>query len=128
MSQTVNVVQLIGRAGRDPEMRYTAEGQAVAQFSLATDRRAAKPGTETETDWHRIVCWGKLAEFAHEYLRKGRLVYVSGRLVYRTWTGKDGQQRNGTEIVANDLVLLDRKPTGDGAPATEEAGPDDFPF
>lgn len=120
MSFSVNRAELIGRLGRDPEMRYTPEGQVVTKFSLATDR-PVKAGSEPQTDWHQIVCWGQLAEFAGEYLAKGRLIYVAGRIVYRSWEGKDGQKRYATEIVASELVALDRRPeTAAPAPETEE--------
>ena len=101
-------------------MRYTPEGQVVTKFSLATDR-PVKAGAEPQTDWHQVVCWGQLAEFAGEYLAKGRLVYVAGRIAHRTWEGKDGQKRYATEIVANELVALDRRPaTAAPVPETEE--------
>jgi single-strand DNA-binding protein len=90
-------------------MRYTPSGQAVTTFSVATDR-PAKPDAESATDWHQIVCWEKLAEFANQYLTKGRLVFVAGRLHYRSWEAKDGQKRRAAEIVAAELIALDRKP------------------
>jgi single-strand DNA-binding protein len=112
MSFSLNRTELIGRLGQDPEMRYTPEGQAVTKFSLATDR-PAKPGTQSEPDWHSVVCWQKLAEFAGQHLTKGRLVFVAGRLTYRSWEGKDGQKHRATEIVATELIPLDRKPNGE---------------
>jgi len=112
MSFSFNCTELIGRLGQDPEMRYTPEGQAVSKFSLATDR-PAKPGTQSEPDWHSVVCWQKLAEFAGQHLTKGRLVFVAGRLTYRSWEGKDGQRHRATEIVASELIPLDRKPNGE---------------
>jgi len=112
MSFSLNRTELIGRLGQDPEMRYTPEGQAVSKFSLATDR-PAKPGTQSEPDWHSVVCWQKLAEFAGQYLSKGRLVFVAGRLTYRSWEGKDGQKHRAAEIVATELIPLDRKPNGE---------------
>ena len=96
MPMSLNRAELIGRLGRAAELRFTAEGQAVATFSLATDR-PAKAGTRSEADWHRVVCWGKLGEFAGSHLIKGRLVYVSGRLAYRSWEDKDGQRHRATE-------------------------------
>lgn len=124
--QSLNRTELIGRLGRDPEMRYTPDGQALTKFSLATNR-PARAGAEPETDWHQIVCWGKLAEFAGQYLDKGRLVYVAGRLTYRTWEGQDGQKRRATEIVAGEIVLLDRRPETE---TREDGGDsdDDLPF
>jgi len=112
MSFSLNRTELIGRLGQDPEMRYTPEGQAVSKFSLATDR-PAKPGTQSDPDWHSVVCWQKLAEFAGQHLTKGRLVFVAGRLTYRSWEGKDGQRHRATEIVATELIPLDRKPNGE---------------
>jgi len=112
MSFSLNRIELIGRLGQDPEMRYTPDGQAVSKFSLATDR-PAKPGTQSDPDWHSVVCWQKLAEFAQQHLTKGRLVFVAGRLTYRSWEGKDGQRHRATEIVATELIPLDRKPNGE---------------
>ena len=106
---SVNRLVLVGRLGRSPEMRYTPEGQALTRFSLATDR-PVKAGAERETDWHQVVSFGKVAEFAGQYLDRGRLVCVIGRITYRSWEGRDGQTRRMTEIVASDVVALDRKP------------------
>jgi single-strand DNA-binding protein len=110
---SVNRVVLVGRLGRSPEMRYTPEGQALTRFSLATDR-PVKAGAERETDWHQVVSFGKVAEFAGQYLDRGRLVCVIGRITYRSWEGRDGQTRRMTEIVASDVVALDRKPEAEG--------------
>ncbi len=118
MTQSFNQVHLVGRLGRDPELRHIASGQAVARFSLATDR-SARAGAPPETDWHDIVCWEGQAEFAGQYLTKGRLVLVVGALQYRSWTGKDGQPRRGAEIRASRLVPLDSRP--DGAPPAPAA-------
>ena len=109
MGFSVNRAELIGRLGRDPDMRYTPEGHVVTKFSVATDR-PTKPGADPETDWHQVVCWGPLAEFAGQYLGKGRLVYIAGRITYRSWDGKDGQKRYATEIVASEVIALDRRP------------------
>ena len=127
MSQSVNHVQLIGRLGQNPEMHYTSDGLAVAKFSLATDR-PTKPGTQSEPDWHSIVCWQKLAEFAGQYLTKGRLVFVAGRISYRAWEGKDGQKHRATEIVATELIPLDRKPNGELHVVGGQDGEADLPF
>lgn len=110
---SVNRLVLVGRLGRSPEMRYTPEGQALTRFSLATDR-PVKAGAERETDWHQVVSFGKVAEFAGQYLDRGRLVCVIGRITYRSWEGRDGQTRRMTEIVASDVVALDRKPNAEG--------------
>ena len=136
MAFSVNRVELIGRLGHDPEMRYTPEGQAVTRFSLATDR-PTRAGAERETDWHRVACWGKLAEFTGEYLDKGRLVFVAGRLTYRTWEGRDGQRRRTAEVMATEIIALDRRPETEPhepalpeppAPADEPNQDDDHPF
>jgi single-strand DNA-binding protein len=110
---SVNRLVLIGRLGRSPELRYTPEGQAVTHFSLATDR-PVKAGAERETDWHQVVSFGKVAEFAGQYLDRGRLVCVIGRITYRSWEGRDGQTRRATEIIASDVVALDHKPNAEG--------------
>src|SRR5438552_173634 len=121
MAQNVNKVVLVGRSGRDPDLRYTNDGEAVTTFSLATDR-PARPGSEPTTDWHRVVCWAKLAETAGQYLSKGRLACVVGRLTYRTWETRDGQRRTTAEVVATELVLLDRRPDGEPTVPGDEAG------
>lgn len=127
MSQSVNHVHLVGRLGQDPDMRYTSDGQAVTKFSLATDR-PAKPGVKSDPDWHVVIAWQKLAEFAGQYLSKGRLVYVSGRIRYRAWEGKDGQKHRATEIIATELIPLDRKPNGDLHVVNGQDDAPDLPF
>ena len=104
----VNKVILVGNLGRDPEVRYTKNGQAVASFSLATTERwTGKDGNkEDKTEWHRIVAWGKLGEICGEYLVKGKQVYIEGRLQTRDWEDKDGNKKSTTEIVANNMVML----------------------
>ena len=116
MPYTLNRVELIGRLGQDPNMRFTTAGQAVTRLSLATDR-PSRPG-ETGTDWHQIVCWDQLAEFAGQHLTRGRLVFVAGRISYRTWEGRDGQRRRSAEIVATEIILLDRRPASDPPDST----------
>jgi len=127
MPFSLNRAELIGRLGQDPEMRYTSDGQAVAKFSLATDR-PAKPGAQSEPDWHRVVCWQKLAEFAGQHLTKGRLVFVAGRVSYRAWEGKDGQRHRATEIVASELIPLDRKSNGELRVVGDQDDEVDLPF
>ena len=120
----VNKVILIGNLGKDPELRYTPSGQPTASFSLATTERwNDKNGQRQErTEWHNIVAWGKLAEQCNQFLTKGRLVYIEGRLRLRTWEGQDGKTRARNEIIAEKVKFLDRQ----GAPAaTGEAKPDD---
>jgi single-strand DNA-binding protein len=112
----VNKVILIGNLGRDPEVRFTPSGQAVANFTIATnDSWTDKQGQKQErTEWHRIVVWGKLAEICGEYLSKGRQAYVEGRLQTREWTDKEGKKNYTTEIVAQTVQFLGGR--GDGAP------------
>ena len=119
-----NRVTLIGRLGRDPDLR-TSGDQPMARFSLATDRAAARD-RQPEPDWHHIVCWGQLAEFAGRYLRTGRLVLVSGRLAYRAWETSDGKTVHSAEVVASELTALDRPPENDED--THESGGDDLPY
>ena len=119
---SVNKVILIGRLGREPDMQYTPEGQAVTRFSLATDRYGP-PDTPHETDWHQVVCFGKAAEFAGEYLGKGRLVCVMGRIAYHSWEGKDGQKRRTTEIVASEVVGIDYRTSSGQQDAANDAPP-----
>ena len=109
MAKSVNKVILIGNLGKDPELRYTPSGTAVASFSLATNERYKdKEGNwQDRTEWHKIVAWQRLAEIAGEYLKKGRTCYIEGRLQTRSWDDKEsGQKKYSTEIVASDLVLL----------------------
>lgn len=111
----VNKAILIGNLGRDPELRYTQNGQAVTSFSLATNENwTDKSGERTErTEWHRIVAWGKTAELCAQYLSKGRTVYIEGRLQTRDWEDKEGVKRQTTEIVANTVQFLGG-PRGEG--------------
>src|SRR6266480_3683987 len=112
---SLNKAMIIGRLGKDPEVRYTQGGQAVASFSVATDHKwTNKSGEKQEkTEWHRVKAWGKLAELAGEYLAKGRQVYVEGRIETSEYTDKEGVKKYSTEIVANEIQFLDSK--GDGA-------------
>jgi len=105
---SLNKAILIGNLGRDAEMRFTAGGSAVANFSLATtDKWTDKDGQKQErTEWHRVVLWGKTAEALQEYLTKGKQIYVEGRLQTREWTNKEQQKVKTTEIVADKVVLL----------------------
>lgn len=107
-AMSVNKVILVGRLGRDPETRYTGSGQAVANFTMATDSTYKDRAGERQkrTEWHRIVAWGKLAEICQQYLKKGSQIYVEGRLQTREWEDKSGQKRSTTEIVASDMRML----------------------
>lgn len=124
MARSLNKVQLIGNLTRDPELRYTPNGTAVCSFGLATNRSWKTESGEKhdEAEFHNIVAWNKLAELCSQFLVKGRKVFVEGRLATRTWTGQDGAQRNRTEIVISDMILLDsNRPTGGvtAAPVSE---------
>jgi single-strand DNA-binding protein len=122
MAGSLNKVLLIGRLGRDPEVRYTTSGQPVATFSIATDESyKSKDGQKVEkTEWHRIVVWGKAAEFCGNYLAKGRLVFIEGKLETRKWTDKDGVEKYTTEIKADRVDFMDsRQSEGGYAPAPQ---------
>ena len=117
----VNKVILVGNLGRDPEVRYTASGTPVANFTMATTERWSDQSGERKerTEWHRIVVWGKQAEIAGEYLRKGRQVYVEGSLQTREWTDREGNKRQTTEVRAQRFQMLGGR--GDAeAPAPPE--------
>lgn len=116
MAGSFNRVFLIGRLGRDPEMRYTPSGQPVANFSLATDESyAGKDGQKVDVvEWHNVTVWGKPAEFVGNYLSKGRLAYVEGKLETRKWTDKDGAEKYTTEIRAHVVQGLEAKPDNQG--------------
>lgn len=111
MARGLNKVMIMGNLGRDPEMRYTPSGKPVTSFSVAVSRSYMKPeGERTEvTDWFNVVAWGRLAEICSQYLTKGSMVYVEGRLETRSWDGDNGQKHYRTEVVANDVNILDRK-------------------
>jgi len=114
MARSLNRVQLIGNLTRDPELRYTPSGTAVCSFSIATNRSWTTDTGEKkdEVDFHRIVAWNKLAEICSQFLTKGRKVFVEGRLQTRSWNAQDGTQKQTTEIVINDMILLDNRRTG----------------
>ena len=127
---SVNKVILVGRLGRDPETRYTGGGQAVANFSVATDESYKDRNGERQkrTEWHKIVVWGKQAEIAHQYLKKGSLIFVEGRIQSREWQDKEGQKRTSFEIVANNFRMLGGRADGAamGAAAGARTGGEDF--
>ena len=123
MGSSLNKALLIGHLGKDPEIRYTADGSPVANFSLATNEVwTDKNGTRQErTEWHNIVAWSKLADLAKRYLTKGRQVYVEGRIRTREWDDREGNKRRTTEIVASALVLLGSRAEGQEAAAAPVA-------
>jgi single-strand DNA-binding protein len=160
MARSLNRVQLIGNLTRDPELRYTPSGTAVCSFSIATNRNWTTDTGEKkeEVEFHRIVAWNKLAELCSQFLTKGRKVFVEGRLTTRSWDAQDGTKKTTTEIIINDMILLDNRREGSevsheeaveepseeapkakvskkadkeevvAAPAEDEVAPDDIPF
>ncbi len=139
MSRSLNKVQLIGNLGKDPELKYTPSGVAVATFSIATSEswKDQEGNQQEKTEWHNIVAWRKLAEICGEYLKKGKKVYLEGKLQTRNYE-KDGIKRYVTEIVADQLIMLDGGGAGKGnsGSTSSEAAPimtespkdDDLPF
>jgi single-strand DNA-binding protein len=140
----VNKVILIGNLGRDPEVRYTREGTAVANLNLATTEtwNDGNGQRQERTEWHKVVAWGKLAEIAKEYLGKGKQVYIEGKLQTRSWEDKEGVKRYTTEVRVDQMVMLggragDAMPRDSGPPPSEapdfgkesfQATEDDVPF
>jgi single-strand DNA-binding protein len=106
--RSLNKVLLLGNLGRDPEVRYTASGKAVATFTVATSQRwKDQDGNDQErTEWHRVVAWGRLGEVCGEYLSKGKQVFIEGRIQSREWEDQDGNKRTTVEIIANDMIML----------------------
>jgi len=139
--KSLNKVTLIGNLGKDPELSYTPSGVAVAKFSVATGERwkDQEGNVQEHTEWHNIVAWRKLAEICGQYLKKGSKVYLEGKLQTRSWDDKNtGVKRYTTEVIADDLIMLDSKGSGgantavDSAPAvsseSQSADKDDLPF
>ena len=132
MPRTINRIELLGRVGIEPEMRYAPSGTAITRLRLATDRPTADGKTETE--WHTVICWGKLGEAVNQYVQKGGRIYLSGRLHHRAYEDGKGEKRYQAEVHANEVVFLDGKPNGNepapSGPAvqTEEPPTDDLPF
>ncbi|MCH8328661.1 MAG: single-stranded DNA-binding protein [Candidatus Marinimicrobia bacterium] len=132
---SVNKVILVGHIGGDPEVKYTPSGTAVVNLTLATNEvRRDKDGNDVETtEWHRLVVWGKQAEFAGNYVKKGQLLFVEGRLQTRKWEDRSGAERRTTEIVTDNLTMLGSKKSGSEPPAEADAASqppddDDIPF
>lgn len=144
MAEGLNRVTLIGNLGADPELKYTQSGQGVLRLRLATSESFLNRANERQqrTEWHTVIVWGKRGEALNNILSKGRSICVEGRIQYRQWEDKDGNKRNSTEIVAQNIVLLGggrgRDSSGPGefdggggggsAPPTDDFGDDDIPF
>jgi single-strand DNA-binding protein len=126
---SLNRAQIIGNVTRDPETRSTASGQSVSNFSVATNAvwTDAQGQKQERTEFHDIVAWGKLGDICGQYLAKGRRVYVEGRLQTREWETPEGQKRRRTEIVADNVIMLDRPPTGSQPPAPASSTPSAAP-
>lgn len=120
---SLNRATIIGNLTRDPELRNTTSGQSVTNFSVATSSQwtDAAGQRQERTEYHSIVAWGKLAEICSQYLGKGRKVYVEGRLQTREWEAQDGQKRQRTEIVADNMIMLDRAPQGGAIPTVRSS-------
>ena len=120
-ARSLNKVQIIGNLTRDPELRYTPTGAAVCTIGLATNRYWTTDAGEKkeETEFHRVVAWNKLAELCSQLLTKGRKIYVEGRLRTNTWQAQDGTQRSTTEVVIEDMIILDSKRQGENEVSQE---------
>ena len=131
---SLNKVMLIGNVGTEPEMRFTPNGNPVTSFRIAVNRTytASDGERRQETEWFTVVAWNKLAESCNQFLTKGQRVYVEGRLRSRTWEGQDGQKRSRYEVVANQVLFLDKQPAavplGGEIPSGEEFEIEDLPF
>ncbi len=133
---SLNKLIIIGNVGGEPEMRFTPNGKPVTSFRVATNWVSTTPEGERkqETEWFNVVAWNKLAEQCNQFLAKGKLVYVEGRIHTRTWEDQDGQPRSRSEVIANKVVFLDRRglaPLGEGKVEESAAGdiePEDIPF
>jgi single-strand DNA-binding protein len=125
MSRSLNRVQLIGNLGADPELRSTTAGTRVATLSVATSRRwTDRAGQQQEkTEWHRVVCWDRLAEICERYLKRGDRVYLEGQIEYRQWEGQDGQTRYTTEIRAREMIMLGGRAESAAPPLPEREAP-----
>ncbi|MCL5951391.1 MAG: single-stranded DNA-binding protein [Chloroflexi bacterium] len=128
----LNKVQIIGNLGRDPEMRYTPNGKPVTSFTVAVSRSWVKPEGERmeKTEWFNVVAWERLAEICNQYLSKGSPVYVEGRLETRSWEAENGQKHFRTEIIANEVIILDRRGRAEeelGEAALAETPPEEQP-
>jgi single-strand DNA-binding protein len=131
MSRGLNKVMIIGRLGRDPEMRYTPSGRPVTTYSVATSRtwNTADGERHSETEWFNVVAWGSLAEICKQHLTKGQHVYIEGRLQTRFWEDNDGNKHSSTEIVASEMIMLGDKK--DLSQSENEAGSEEeeeFPY
>ena len=128
---SVNKVVIVGHIGADPETRFTPSGTAVANFNVATNesRKNSDGGYQDHTEWHSCVLFGKRAEFAGEYLKRGQLIYLEGRLQTRSWEDDSGTKKYKTEVIGNEITMLGKKVgTGGSSQEGNNASDDDLPF
>src|SRR5512135_72592 len=131
MSRGLNKIMIIGRLGRDPEMRYTPSGRPVTSFTVATSRtwNTSEGERRVETEWFNVVAWGNLAEICKQHLTKGQQIYVEGRLQTRNWDDPEGNKHTSTEVVANEMIMLSERREAAEIGSDYEAGEEDeFPF
>ncbi len=132
MTRGLNKVMIIGQLGRDPEMRYTPSGRPVTSFSMASSRTwtTSDGNRREETEWFNVVSWGGLAEICKQHLRKGQTAYIGGRLQTRSWEDQEGKKHYRTEIVANEMIILDdrRGEVPEAHPDEPASGDEEFPF
>jgi single-strand DNA-binding protein len=129
MTRGLNKVMIIGRLGRDPEMRYTPSGRPVTHFSVAVNRtwNTSEGERRTDTEWFNVVAWGNLAEICKQFLKKGHQVYIEGRLQSRSWEDSEGNKRSSTEVVANEMIMLEeRRENQESNPQTDQD--EELPF
>jgi single-strand DNA-binding protein len=121
---------IIGRLGRDPEMRYTPSGRPVTSFTVATSRswNTSEGERRVETEWFNVVAWSNLAEICKQHLTKGQQVYIEGRLQTRNWDDAEGNKHTSIEIVANEMIILGERREAEGSSETESIEEDEFPF
>ena len=129
MAKDLNKVQVTGRLGADPEMRYTAQGNAVTTFRIASNRswRTAEGESHEDTEWFRVVAWNKLAEICYQWLSKGSRLYVEGRMQTRQWQDQEGQTRYLTEVIANDIIIFESRRGSAAGPRDDMPTPAEAP-
>ncbi len=130
MARGLNKVLLIGRLGQDPEMRYTPSGKPLTKFQMAVNRSwtTADGEKKAETEWFNVVAWGKLAEICNQYLNKGQLVYIDGRLHTRHWQDEEGGSHSTVEVIAQEMIMLGGRPEDGDADSGRDIPEEDYPF
>lgn len=130
MTRGLNKVLLIGRLGQEPEMRYTPSGKPLTKFQMAVNRSwtTADGEKKTETEWFNVVAWGKLAEICNQYLAKGELIYIDGRLHTRYWQDEQGGNHSGVEVIAQEMIMLGGRLADEDAEEDRDISDEDYPF